>query len=290
MGVLGGFVSMDVAENEGGIGADTQVIRGTSLIGPKDSGAPTLVDVKDGRITRIRPLDYGSKYDKKDFNVWKIEARGKTLEPPMTATIGQAYRKRVYSKNRVSYPLKHVDWDPKGAPASTGPGGCNTQNHGTSKYVRIIRGEAAEPVGTELKRIKETYSMSAVLPQADMHGETKHLSPSHGCANRLLSLLGGYTIQMRSLDSWKGQNWGAKHVWGCEPVGEMMLATDLHPDITEHAGLLLFWGCDPATATRSPSPRASPPRSPSILGGSRADARSSIWDEHQAGPEGGGEL
>ena len=35
--------------------------------------------------------------------------------------------------------------------------------------------------------------MSAVLSEADMHGEGKHVAPSHGCANRLLSLLGGYT-------------------------------------------------------------------------------------------------
>ena len=106
------------------IGADKQVIRGSGLIGPMDSGVPTPVDVKDGKITRIRPLQYESKYDKKDFNVWKMEARGKTFEPPMrgiVGPIGQAYKKRVYSKNRVSYPLKRVDWDPNGAPGSTGP-------------------------------------------------------------------------------------------------------------------------------------------------------------------------
>ena len=80
-----------------------------------------------------------------------------------------------------------------------------------------------------------------------MHGETKHLSPSHGCANRLLSLLGGYTVQMRNLDSWEGQNWGAKHVWGCEPVGEMGPTANLYPDIAAHGELLLFWGCDPET-------------------------------------------
>ncbi len=232
------------------IGADKQVIRGSGLIGPMDSGVPTLVDVKDGKITRIRPLQYESKYDKKDFNVWKMEARGKTFEPPMrgiVGPIGQSYKKRVYSKNRVSYPLKRVDWDPNGAPGSTGPGGRNTQNRGTSKYVRISWDEAAELVAAELKRVGETYGMSAVLSQADMHGESKHLSPSHGCMNRLLSALGGYTIQMRNLDSWEGQNWGAKHVWGCEPVGEMMPAANLYPDIAEHAELLLFWGCDPET-------------------------------------------
>ncbi|MBN2062370.1 MAG: hypothetical protein JW882_18355, partial [Deltaproteobacteria bacterium] len=53
------------------IGADKQVIRGSGLIGPGDSGVPTLVDVKDGRITRIRPLNYEMNYDREDFNAWK---------------------------------------------------------------------------------------------------------------------------------------------------------------------------------------------------------------------------
>ena len=238
------------AEREHDQGVERQVVRGTGLIGPRDSGPPTLVDVKDGKITRIRPLQYESKYDKKGFNAWKIEARGKTLEPPMKACVGPlglAYKKRVYSKNRVRYPLKRVDWDVSGAPGSTGPRGRNTQNRGTSKYERISWDEAAEIVAAELKRVGAAYGPEAVLSQSDMHGESKHLSPSHGCNNRLLSLLGGYTIQMRNLDSWEGWNWGAKHVWGCEPVGEMMPAANLTPDIAENGELLLFWGCDPET-------------------------------------------
>jgi anaerobic selenocysteine-containing dehydrogenase len=230
--------------------ADRQVIRGSSLIGGGDSGPPTLVDVADGRITRIRPLHYGMSYDPASFDPWKMEAKGKTLEPPLVAPVGPlglAYKKRVYSANRVRYPLKRVDWDPSGAPGSSGPGGRNVQNRGKSGYVRISWDEAAGLVAAELKRVGASYGPEAVLSQADMHGETKHLSPAHGCANRLLSLLGGYTIQMRNLDSWEGQNWGAKHVWGCEPVGEMMPAANLYPDIAENADMLLFWGCDPET-------------------------------------------
>ena len=233
---------MDNKNAKSRIGAEKQVIRGSSLIGPGDSGVPTVVDVKDGKITRIRPLDYEMSYDKKDFNAWKIEARGKTFEPPVRGIIGPiglTYKKRVYSKNRVRYPLKRVDWDSNGD--------RNPQNRGKSGYVRISWDEAAELVAAELKRMGKTYGPEAVLSQADMHGESKHLSPSHGCANRLLSLLGGYTIQMRNLDSWEGYNWGTKHVWGCEPVGEMMPAANLYPDIAEHGELLLFWGCDPET-------------------------------------------
>ena len=65
------------------IGSDKQVIRGSGLIGPSDSGVPTIVDVKDGKITRIRPLNYEMNYNKKEFNTWKMDGRGKTFEPPM---------------------------------------------------------------------------------------------------------------------------------------------------------------------------------------------------------------
>ncbi len=56
--------------------------------------------------------------------------------------------------------------------------------------MRISWDEAAELVAAELKRVGKNYGPEAVLSQADMHGESKHLSPSHGCANRLLSLAG----------------------------------------------------------------------------------------------------
>ena len=78
-----------------------------------------------------------------------------------------------------------------------------------------------------------------------MHGEGKHIAPSHGCMNRLLSLLGGYTVQMRNQDSWEGYSWGSKNVWGGEPVGEMQPSANLWPDIAKNAELLLFWAGDP---------------------------------------------
>jgi trimethylamine-N-oxide reductase (cytochrome c) len=102
-----------------------------------------------------------------------------------------------------------VDWDPKGE--------RNPQNRGKSGYVRVSWDEAAQLIADELVRMKETYGPEAVLCQADMHGEGKHVAPSHGCPNRLLSLMGGYTLQMRNMDSWEGWFWGAKHVWAVSP-------------------------------------------------------------------------
>jgi len=233
---------MHKQHDQSDVGVDKQVIKGLSLMGGHEAGSPAVVDVKDGKITRIRPLDYEWEYERKDFNVWKLEARGVVFEPPTHSLLGPimtAYKKRVYSKNRVRYPLKRVDWDPNGE--------RNPQNRGTSGYVRISWDEAAELVASELKRVGATYGPEAVLSQSDGHSEGKHVHPSHGSQNRLLAMLGGYTIQMRNLDSWEGWAWVAKHVWGCEPFGQMGPATNLYVDIAEHSQLLLFWGCDPET-------------------------------------------
>ena len=224
------------------IKADKRVFKAASLMGPM-SGLPTVVESgKDGKLTRIRPLHYRDYMDWDRKNPWKIEARGKTLAPPDRTLPGvyyMTYKKRVYSENRVRYPLKRVDWDPKGE--------RNPQNRGKSGYVRISWDEATQIVADELMRIRETYGMSAVLSEADMHGEGKHVAPSHGCANRLLSLMGGYTIQMRNQDSWEGYSWGSKNVWGGEPVGEMQPSGNVWPDIAKNAELLLFWAADPET-------------------------------------------
>ena len=223
---------------------EQQSLASFSLMGP-ESGGPCLVDSNDGKITRIRPYAYDTADVNARCNPWTINARGKSFSAPDRVCItafGLGYKSRVYSPNRVMYPLKRVDWDPNGE--------RNPQNRGKSKYVRISWDEAAQLAADELRRMKEQYGPEAVLCQADMHGEGKNVSPSHGCPNRLLSLMGGYTLQMRNADSWEGWFWGAKYMWGCEPVGEMAPQTNLYPDICQNSDLLLFWGCDPETTPR----------------------------------------
>ncbi|MCL1829527.1 MAG: molybdopterin-dependent oxidoreductase [Oscillospiraceae bacterium] len=223
------------------IKASAKTLKGLSLFGHQ-GGPVSVIDSDGGKITRIRPYNYNASPDFKDITPWKIEAKGKTFAPPdhsVYSFVWQAYKKRVYSPNRVMYPMKRVDWDPKGE--------RNPQNRGKSPYVRISWDEAAELIAGELQRVKEKYGMSAVLSEADMHAEGKHIAPAHGCANRLLSMLGGYTIQIRNNDSWEGWHWGSKNVWGSEPVGQMQPSGNLWPDIAQNSELLLFWGCDPET-------------------------------------------
>jgi anaerobic selenocysteine-containing dehydrogenase len=224
------------------VGDMKSFVKGTSLADFGLDGNAAVVDVRNGKIVRVRPLHYDWRYDTEKFNPWKIEAHGQVFEPGLKTLIppfSMAYKKRVYSPNRVLYPLKRVDWDPDGE--------RNTANRGKSGYVRISWEEAVGIVAGELKRVGKQYGPEAVLAQADGHGEGKDVHTAHGSANKLLSLLGGYTLQIRNPDSWEGWAWGAKHVWGMEPVGEMGPAANLIPDIAENGELLLFWGCDPET-------------------------------------------
>src|SRR3990170_1544348 len=154
------------------------LIRDISFCGVPENGSnASMVDVKDGKIIRIRPMHYDWKYDpEKSMNPWKMEVRGSTFEPSMKTLIPPysiAYKKRVYSPARVRYPLKRVDWDPNGE--------RNPQNRGKSKYVRISWDEATDLIAAEIRRIHKEYGPLAILVQADGHGECKMIHAPHGC-------------------------------------------------------------------------------------------------------------
>ena len=218
---------------------------GIGFVGHMNDSAASVADVKKGRLIRIRPLHYDWKYDKNTFNPWKLEVRGKSLEPFMKSLVppySLAYKKRVYSPNRILFPLKRVDWNPDG--------NRNPQNRGKSKYVRISWDEAIDIICKEIKRMYREYGPYAILSQSDGHGEVKTVHGPHGCSRKLLKLLGGYTLQTRNPDSWEGWYWGAKHVWGMEPLGQMDGAgygENVALEVAKHAQMLLFWGCDPET-------------------------------------------
>ena len=59
---------------------DKTVIRPLALGGLLGGCDPSCVDVKDGKVVRIRPMHFDWKYDRESFNPWKFERDGKTLE------------------------------------------------------------------------------------------------------------------------------------------------------------------------------------------------------------------
>ncbi len=143
---------------------DKTVLRSLGLGGYFGGGAEGMVDVKDGKIVRVRPMQYGWKYKKEEVRQWKMERNGKTIEPTWKSLPGPfslAYKKRVYSPNRIQFPMKRVDWDPDGE--------RNTQNRGKSKYVRISWDEASKLIASEIRRVHKQYGYNGILMQGDGH-------------------------------------------------------------------------------------------------------------------------
>jgi anaerobic selenocysteine-containing dehydrogenase len=229
------------------LGADKTVLKGLGQCSFTRNGDPAAVDVKDGKILRIRPLHFEDAYTKQELKPWKIEKDGKVLEPNLKSHLAPymlAYKKRVYSPNRILYPLIREDFDPSGAPESVGPGGRNVQNRGKSKYKRITWDEATDIIASEIKRVRETYGPYAVLCHGDGHGETKMVHGPHSCQMLLLEKVGGYTQAIRNADSWEGWYWGAEHVWGEGAQGHSTDADNVLCDITKNTRMLVAIGCD----------------------------------------------
>ena len=213
-------------------------------------GEMTAVDAKDGKIVRIRPMRIDANYTVEELagSLWSLEAQGKTFTPAMKTApnyFALAYKNRVYSKNRVGYPLKRVDWEPGGDPEK-----INAANRGRSKFERISWDEALDIMESEIRRIIDTYGPYSVFTIGeDGHRESKDLHAGGGMHSNLMSKLGGYTRETRTPDSVEGWYWGAKHVWGSgSNKGLGMIAPpqtgynswNVIKDITEYSELICF--------------------------------------------------
>ncbi|MCD7743297.1 MAG: hypothetical protein LUH13_03270, partial [Oscillospiraceae bacterium] len=96
-------------------------------------GGAVFVHVKDGKITKVRPMVFGDD----DTPAWTIEARGKKFTPPRRTSLGNyvvSMKGRIYCENRIQYPMRRVDFDPNGD--------RHVENRGKSGYVRITWDEA----------------------------------------------------------------------------------------------------------------------------------------------------
>ena len=82
------------------------------------------------------------------------------LTPPRKTTLaphGQNAKSIVYSPDRLLYPMKRVDFDPKGE--------RNPHNRGKSGYVRISWDEALNIVTDEIKRRSATTAPARSRPR-----------------------------------------------------------------------------------------------------------------------------
>ncbi len=176
-----------MAQEENKYTPDKTVIKSLALMGFGKSGHISAIDVKDGKIVRIRPLHFDYQYPIEKVGLWEMNVKGKTFKPYTKTTphyFNYGYKKRVYSPNRIKYPLQRVDWDPNGE--------RHPENRGKSKFKRISWEEATDIIASEVKRIKKQYGDLGILCQADGHGEGKTIHGGHGCQTHLLDKMGEY--------------------------------------------------------------------------------------------------
>jgi len=148
--------------------ADKTVYRTTSLYGSNSNCA--RIEVKDGKVVRTRPLEYYEKYSTDEVRDWQIEIenKGKIFKPmKMFPLPGMNYgwKNRIYSRNRIPFPMKRIDWDPDGE--------RHPETRGASKFVHVSWDEALKIVHDEIVRVHEAYGLYSILYQGDGHGQDK---------------------------------------------------------------------------------------------------------------------
>ncbi len=198
------------------------------------NGGPIFVYVKDGQILRVTPMEF----DNEDAASWTIEARGKKFTPPRRTTLaahGLVQKSMVYSKDRLLYPMKRVDFDPNGE--------RNIQNRGKSEFERISWDEALDIVVSEIKRAKKK-GPGAVLAAHGSHHQWGNLGHYLAGFNRFWNLIGASKLH-NNPDSWEGWFWGAMHHWG----SSLRLGTPEFygtvEDCLKEADMMVFWSSDP---------------------------------------------
>jgi trimethylamine-N-oxide reductase (cytochrome c) len=207
------------------------------------------VDTKNGKIIRTRPLHYNEKYTDAELAAtdWQYEAThritGETipLKPLNRSTptyTSIPYKKRVYSPNRILYPLKRIDWESGGDPSK-----INAKNRGISKFKRISWDEAIETVASEIKRIHDKYGLLGILDKGDScHRINK--ATTFAATRPLLMGCGDYTRSTRNPDSWEGYYYGASHVSGACLNGFVKPNSLQVLENGQNAEMIVYQGCD----------------------------------------------
>jgi molybdopterin guanine dinucleotide-containing S/N-oxide reductase-like protein len=201
-------------------------------------GGPVKVYVKDGIITHMRPV----VFDETDAPSWVIKAKGKQFTPPRKCSLNPyvvSERMRVYSENRIKYPLKRKHFNPDGD--------RHPELRGKDEYVRISWNEALDLVAGEISRIRKTYGPAAITAMSSSHHNWGLLYYKMGPYPRFYNLL-GYTELLDNPDSWEGWHWGAVHSWGYFWKLGHTDNFDILQDLLKNTEQVVFWAVDPNTS------------------------------------------
>ncbi|MFH1123032.1 MAG: molybdopterin-dependent oxidoreductase [Pseudomonadota bacterium] len=158
------------------------------------------VHVEDGKIKRVE-TDNGA-------------------EPQLRACMrGRALRQRVYSPDRILYPMKR------------------TGERGEGTFERITWDEALDTVATRLKHVKETFGPEAIL-YAHSGGDLVSLN-FNSTVSRLLAMAGGFS-DGHGIASYQGGMFAAFLTYGT------VFCSNTRDDLL-NSRLIVMWGWDPAT-------------------------------------------
>jgi trimethylamine-N-oxide reductase (cytochrome c) len=199
------------------------------------NAGPIHVYVKDGKVVRVTPL----LAKENEFEPWTVEAGGNSYSPPTKFNLApyvHAERTRLYSEDRIKYPMKRVDFDPNGD--------RNPQNRGKSHYERISWDEATDIIASEIKRIRDQYGGPAITGMVSSHHNWGIVGYKMGPFQRFMDLL-EYTPVLDNPDSWEGWHWGATHAWGFYWRLGMPEQYDLLQDVLKNTEMIVFWSNDP---------------------------------------------
>ncbi len=203
------------------------------------NGGPVFVYVKDNKIIRITPIEF----DDSDADPWTITARGKEFTPPRKTTVNPytlAWKSMVYSRDRLLYPMKRVDFDPNGE--------RNCQNRGISGYERISWDEALDIVADQIRGVKKEYGPGAILNGSGSHHTWGHLGYWLSSRLRFFNTI-GFTPVVHNPDSWEGWYWGAMHHWGHSSRLGAPETYGTVEDCLKHCEMIVFWSSDPESTS-----------------------------------------
>ena len=203
------------------------------------TGGPVFVDVRDGEIIRLTPIEY----DDTDAPSWTINARGRSFTPRRGATICPwtvAHRSTIYSPKRILTPLKRVDFDPKGK--------RNIQNRGASGYEPVSWDEATDMVAEEILRLRREVGPAAMMAEPSSHHLWGNIGYRFSAFYRFMNLV-GFTYPEHNADSWEGWLYGGAHMIGNTSSLGMGEQQGLLEDALKNTDMVIFWSSDPDSIT-----------------------------------------
>ncbi|MCC6473399.1 MAG: molybdopterin-dependent oxidoreductase [Burkholderiales bacterium] len=199
------------------------------------NGGPVAVYVKEGRIVRLTPIDF----DDKDAAPFTIRARGRDFTPPRRTSIsphGLASRSLIYSKDRLLYPMKRVDFDPAGA--------RNCAQRGISGYQRISWDEALDIVAAEIQRVRREHGHGAIFNSHSSHHTWGNVGYYLSANFRFMNAIGA-TRMVINPDSWEGWYWGGMHHYGYSMRNGVPGPYGTVEDCLRECELIIHWSSDP---------------------------------------------